>query len=184
MKGKKLFPIVVLVLLVALAAIGVGYAVWDQSLTVNGTAATGKLEVQWDAPTATAIDTAGMAGYGPVGACSAWRSGSTIYDNLNIAISNGYPGFRCVVTAGVNNTGTVPAVVTADPTNMYPDINDAVVELYGSDNWSPRTLANGGHVYAANTDYGNDFRAYLQVKATAPEGYTIDSAAAFTFGLP
>jgi len=88
-------------LLIALAVLGFSYAWWTETLTIEGSVATGKLEVKFDDSLTTI--------------CSEHMSCSTTVTDtaITVNVTNGYPCGWCNVTFTINNTGTIPAKVTA-----------------------------------------------------------------------
>ena len=49
MKRKKALPIgtIFMILVIALAFLGVGYALWSETLTISGTVSTGEVDVEF-----------------------------------------------------------------------------------------------------------------------------------------
>jgi hypothetical protein len=98
---KKL-GILVLCLVLALGVIGVGYAAWSTSLSIQGNVATGTLS----------------ATIGPNGAPTSSQAYATINTtgststNLVVNIANAAPGNVFTVYWIVTNTGTIPANIT------------------------------------------------------------------------
>lgn len=101
MKGKKFLPVLVLVLLVALGALGVAYAQWDDNLILNGSVETGYMDPDW---VITSVDDNEEAG-SDYADCDA-----AVDDDVNatITITNAYPDYVCTVDGAIKNNGTVP----------------------------------------------------------------------------
>jgi len=142
MKGKKFLPVLVLVCLVALGAMGVAYAAWSQNLYVNGTATTGTFGVKWSSlAAADLIDPLG------VGSCAASLvTAVKTDDDVRVAITNAYPGYGCQVTAKVYNYGTVPAKwdgVTPVVTGTIPSWLDYSASSFSSAAIAPSTESSG-----------------------------------------
>jgi hypothetical protein len=110
---KKTLPIGILVMLlvVLLAAVGISYGLWTDTLTADAHVTTGNMDVRW----ASLGTSASASGTGGDGSCSIGLDSSNDH-NLIVTLSQIQPGFRCDFTAGVYNEGTVPAVITIDPT--------------------------------------------------------------------
>ena len=102
-------------LIVALAAIGVGSALWSETLTINGNVATGTLDVDYldawtednevpekDYAECVAITTGGD-----------WPEARVQFD-----IYNGYPSYECWAYFVVENTGSIP-VHMSQPRQVY-----------------------------------------------------------------
>lgn len=110
---KTALPIGILfmVLAVLLAAIGISYGYWTDTLYIDGTLTTGHLNVYWSdwegAPNCT---------------LSRASDGNT----LNLSVQNAYPGFSCTVTAQVRNGSTMNVnVVPGD----LQKLNDTAVNM-------------------------------------------------------
>ena len=88
---------VLIILVVLLLALAVGYAAFQQVLTISGTAtAAGEWEVKFIAPT-----TVTEAGHG--------TAKITADDTIKVDVDLGFPGDACTVTAHITNAGTIPA---------------------------------------------------------------------------
>jgi hypothetical protein len=96
---KKLKGSIALLVAVVLAlgTIGVGYAVWTESITVHGIVTTGKLA--WEFSGFNVVDSGGA---------TITPSYSTDMKTLQIDVTNTYPGWVGKVTIQEKNTGTVP----------------------------------------------------------------------------
>ncbi len=99
---KKL-GILILVVVVALGALGVGYAQWSQTLIINANVNTGSLDAQFLTPPAWVTVDGDGAG---VGTISASKISSYV---ANVSIGNAYPGYTASANLVVKNTGTIPA---------------------------------------------------------------------------
>jgi predicted ribosomally synthesized peptide with SipW-like signal peptide len=88
--------------LIALAVVGFTYAWWTETLTISGSVETGKLEVKFKNPLTTSCSS--------YMSCSAAVKDST---SIEVNVTNGYPCGWCNVTFTIENTGTIPAKVTA-----------------------------------------------------------------------
>ena len=113
--------ILMLVLVVALASMGVGYAMWDKTLYIDGTVNTGVFKVgftsivrSWDSE-----DWANWNGlpWKEVGdaKCELFDSqyvpetDKTVYKTLHMTITNGYPCYWAINKFTLDNAGTIPA---------------------------------------------------------------------------
>jgi len=98
-------------LVLALGVVGVGYATWMENITIHATVTTGTLSWVWltydnvDMKSASLDSVVGLGG-----------------PNLDIAISNTYPGWEGSIRLYEKNTGTLPLTfygfrfdVTSDP---------------------------------------------------------------------
>jgi hypothetical protein len=113
---KKLIPLFVLLVIVALAGVGVAYGLWSEHLFINGQVKTGEVDVEFS-PCAT-NDPDGTIDPGwtkDVASCVCRQSGpdNDSYgdsgpDHMDIFIANGYPYYKCSVKYDIHNNGTIP----------------------------------------------------------------------------
>ena len=117
-----------IVLVVLLLALAVGYAAFQQVLTISGTAtAAGDWEVKFVEPTQI------TDGHGT----------ATILadDTIDVNATLGFPGDACAVTAHITNTGKIPATLTSlellneDGSAAFSDedITISIPEIEGED---------------------------------------------------
>lgn len=106
-----------LVLVVALASLGIAYGMWSVTLHITGTVTTGTLSaVLVPGTPAVTGDTKGVA------KCTA--TVNTAADTLDIVFNDAFPGVICTVPFTVMNTGTIPihleipALMTEAPTDQ------------------------------------------------------------------
>ncbi len=130
---KKGLPIgtLVVILVIALAAIGVGYGLWSKVLFVSGTVATGNVNAEFLSPSTN--DTGTDPGYTKdVGSCTvalAAQPGAGPNDLLTVTITNGYPSYSCTVSFSVKNSGSIPVMVQAFNFAGLPPVLDLTAEL-------------------------------------------------------
>jgi hypothetical protein len=101
---KKL-GLLVLVLVLAVASLGVGYAFWTENLFINATVASGDLDVVFDG-SASIVDADGVA----LGTITPALDGKT----ATLSITNAYPGAVITVPVTFKNEGSIPAIVGED----------------------------------------------------------------------
>lgn len=117
----------VVVLVVALASLGVAHGLWAKSLTIDGTVNTGEINANFidastDDPPGT-ID----PGYGKdVASCTA-----TVVDKhlVEVVITNAYPSYTCTFTTTIYNGGCLPECrkpleFDVPPVLTVTDLND------------------------------------------------------------
>jgi predicted ribosomally synthesized peptide with SipW-like signal peptide len=115
--------IFILIGVLALGAIGIGYAAWSQNLTISGSVKTGNYDVYLQdivtpaAPNSTVKVTNTIDG-------TAAKS-----HTITVKVENAYPNFTDNVTFKVNNNSSVPISIT--PTISTFDISDYSVTLTG-----------------------------------------------------
>lgn len=116
---RKTLTVFAVTLLVALAAMGVAYGLWTETLYVNGAVHTGTLDVSVDSKTVhaaiTFYDANGVAIASPsqseLNGVTCKGSVSTDGNTLSIVVDNAYPNWECSVSFGIRNDGTVPVRV-------------------------------------------------------------------------
>lgn len=106
MSARKSFPIgiIVMMMMMALAVLGVGYAWWTEQLTATGAIQTGSIDVRMENTTVEEGDPLSVA------TCSGTVSADG--KTLTVTIDNAYPGYTCGLNFGLTNYGTVPAKIT------------------------------------------------------------------------
>lgn len=106
----KKIGFIILAVVLALGALGAGYAYWSQTLTVSGSVTTGTLEVGMQPGTIPAPQPdAGGATYYMNHAGLLVESGW--WDTIEAGILHAYPGYSVTSELLVKNLGTVPAKV-------------------------------------------------------------------------
>lgn len=107
----KKIGLIILVVVLALGAIGAGYAAWSQSLYVNGSVQNGKLQAGFTdvtPPVDIANVTASASNY------------AFTNDVMTVNIGNAYPGMSETIYFKVYNYGTIPETVTLTTTSPLP----------------------------------------------------------------
>jgi predicted ribosomally synthesized peptide with SipW-like signal peptide len=95
------FGIIVMILMMALAVLGVGYAWWSEQLVSTTTIQTGSIQVILDEITIVEDDDL------DVGSCSSKISSDGKI--ITVLVGNSYPSYSCRITFKLTNTGSVPA---------------------------------------------------------------------------
>jgi len=107
-----------MLLVLALATLGIGYGMWDKILYIDGTVNTGEVDADFDAAFTDDSGTNIDPGYDKhVASCEVSGVGT---QTLYITIENAYPSYRCRVDFQVTNTGTIPVIVNAFNTTGVP----------------------------------------------------------------
>jgi predicted ribosomally synthesized peptide with SipW-like signal peptide len=106
MSARKSLPIgiIVMILMMALAALGVGYAWWTEQLTTTGTIQTGSINVKLENATTSEFDPLDVA------SCSTNISGDG--KSISVVITDAYPACTCSIKFNLINVGTIPAKIT------------------------------------------------------------------------
>lgn len=135
--NKWLVAILALPLIMAIAFGGV-YAHWDDAVRINGSVSTGVFNIEMS------LEDFGDYEYdydvGTIDAyVSNWDDGDDSYDNgtndaLTIIVDNVYPGYEFYVMFNIDNTGTIPALISGSlncSCDMWDEISDYVyIDLY------------------------------------------------------
>jgi len=106
MTRRRAFALAAVVLVVALASLGMAHGVWAKTLTIDGTVNTGKFNADFIA--ASTDDPPGTIDPGydkDVASCTATVVST---DLVEVVIINGYPSYTCTFTTTIHNGGTVP----------------------------------------------------------------------------
>ena len=103
-----------LVLVLCLAAIGVGYGHWTETLNIQGTVGTGEMSVGFlNAVASDNEDALGLDNVGLTNVTLCDMDGDGVNELMQVDLSEGYFCYEGTVTFDVKNHGTVPAKVTA-----------------------------------------------------------------------
>lgn len=116
----KKIGIFLMVLVLALGATGVGYAIatggWSQTLYINGGVSTGNVQAEF-----THADQQGD--YNEVATCDvAIETGASENDTLTCSITNAYPGAQVTFYFTVANVGSIPISVELVPGASNPSV--------------------------------------------------------------
>ncbi len=111
LKRKLPLGAVAFLLVLALAAIGLVYGNWSQTLSISGTVETGSISAQWNdliSPTGTCIDNEATSGPKNVAETTFLvKPGGKV---ANITITNGYPNYVGDCEVEYEYTGKIPGV--------------------------------------------------------------------------
>lgn len=130
---RKSLPLGVLVMLLvlALATLGLGYGLWSKILYINGTVATGNVDAEL---------TLGKFGdtevEKDVGTCLAellMIDGATQPNKIRVTVTNAYPSYECWVNFDVHSKGTIPVLVYRPIFDIRPpekEVTFNMVECY------------------------------------------------------
>mgnify|MGYP005858980515 CR=1 FL=1 len=119
MNGKRTLPfgLLTIAVVLALALMGIAYAWWDETLTINGTVQTGEVDVAFQ--NASDDDEGTDPGYDKdVADCEVEVAEDG--NSMTITIRNGYPSYTCTVSYEFFNAGTIP-VKLYSITETIPD---------------------------------------------------------------
>jgi predicted ribosomally synthesized peptide with SipW-like signal peptide len=94
----KKVGMIVLALVIALGALGAGYAYWTQDLHINGSVATGNMSVIFTGGSGTVVEPA----------TSALTTVSASGKTATVTVTNAYPGYAFQVILNGTNNGTIP----------------------------------------------------------------------------
>lgn len=122
--SRKSLPlgIMAMILIVALATMGIAYGLWEEKLVIDGTVYTGEVDVGFSGPWPFEwVDVNGSPQMEPdikdkYAECYAWRwdadPGSDGEEGITVEVVGAYPSYHCWVVFDVSNIGTVPVHVS------------------------------------------------------------------------
>lgn len=178
----KKIGLLALAAILALGAMGVGYAAWTQTLAINGTVSTGTFSVYFD--NAWVDDSEDWQGLPDVAQTTASIGPD---GSLTVNITNGYPCYADRVGFHFVNGGSIPARITSIKLNGVEFTDERRIDLNGNGNndisvyLSLRSMV--GQVIGAGDDTNAAFRAH--VCSTEVEGNDADQGitGSFTFTI-
>jgi hypothetical protein len=109
-KVKKSSLLVMTIVLV-MGTLGVGFAAWEQGLTIKGTVWTGYIAAEFmglDVEDDPYVDIIDISYTNSDSAVKNPEFNTPLMDELNVTFKYAYPGYRAAVSFQVKNTGTVP----------------------------------------------------------------------------
>ncbi len=109
------------VLILALGAVGIGSALWSETLTIDGDVVTGNVDVEFGY---TAVDDLGLPGECDLIATP---------DALTVTMTDVYPTYMCYLEINVLNVGSIPVLVDEPVWMMPADITYTHDVCYGDD---------------------------------------------------
>jgi hypothetical protein len=162
----KKMGLIILVVVLAMGAIGAGYAAWQQTLTINGSVTAATFDVNFTNATASAAPTGGtstnvISAPGPTGKIA------------TITVTNAYPGYTGTYTLTVTNGSTIPVtLVLSGPTG------DTLNLFSASANPTAAIAANGTFVYTITVAIPNTWTGATNSAATETVSYSITASQA------
>jgi len=116
-----------MLLVLALASLGIGYGLWSKILFINGTVETGNVDVELSLGDVWEND------HGKdVGTCFAellMIDGATQPNKLHVEVGNGYPSYECFVEFDVHQKGSIPVLVYQPIFTVLPPAAEVTVSL-------------------------------------------------------
>jgi hypothetical protein len=114
MKRGISISMVALVLILALASMGLAYTAWTADVHINGSVSTGSLSAILESSSVSLQNGAQLLDplHNPAGSNqTTCVVGGAESSAMTITASNFYPGIKCVVAVNVKNNGTVPVKI-------------------------------------------------------------------------
>ena len=143
MNTKKKRNYILIVLIVLLLALAIGYAAFNSTLTISGTA---KGNGTWDIHFKSAgrfLKADGTTVDDTHGGTATLKKTSTDNDTMEVSVNLGYPGDGVLLEVVVENSGTIPAKLTGF--SITGADTDLVIEKAAAGPTENETLAaNGG----------------------------------------
>jgi hypothetical protein len=119
------------VLILALAAVGIGSALWSETITIDGEVTTGNVDVEFGFVFADDLGASGMCDF----------SGTP--DALIVTMAEAYPTYECHLQFDVFNVGSIPVLVDEPVWAMPAEVTVTVNGCYGDDYLLEPTLTTG-----------------------------------------
>jgi hypothetical protein len=130
MSRKRTLPVtfIAILLVIALATMGVAYGLWSKTLYIKGTVNTGNVDAELSIESVWDVESK------DVGTCEA-ALGSTYQtnDTLNITVGNGYPSYYCYVKFDVHSTGSIPIHIHQPVLDVPSQLTVALQDCYAQD---------------------------------------------------
>ena len=158
MFSKKSFPITIaFILILALGTMGLAYGAWTDQLVINGNVTTGTLNVDFIGTDGSVPD---VDPYNLVTCSLDYED-----DLVTVTINGAYPGYQCVPSITIKNTGSIPAVATLS----FPWIEPVPGVGFGGVGLGASIMAPGATI---------SFPLPIEVYGNPPMGQT------YTFSFP
>jgi len=135
----KKIGLICLALVLALGTLGVGYAMWSETVTIGTTVNTGEVSIGFSKT--GALEPFGESDDKNVGSITSQLDGAIlcqvlytgvlvdVREKLVFLMSNAYPCYQTAVWADVANCGTIPVIITGvDKSMVEVDGSGALVE--------------------------------------------------------
>ena len=198
---KKLFTLM-LVTVTTLTALGVGYALWSETLTITGTVETGTVNIDFSEGQFTgAYDDESMEANGDVtpanggdpdttvenkgvGTCT--ETGNEAGDNsYTFTVGNAYPSYDCWVAFDIHYDGSIPAHVAVVSSGNMPEAALHWSCTYDDDtaDATAAVAISGGPEYLATQQLhdGAELDCVLRIHFTNDDNLT--QGVTYTYGL-
>lgn len=137
----KKVGLIVIALVLVLGSLGVGYALWTQTINVNGTVLTGDLKAEF-AGTDIATGSPFIDAYNLVTYTTSGNNSGT----LTVTLKNAYPGMVATIPIVIHNNGSIPIGGIAPLSTLSNLPTDSSVVVNGT------ALTDGLAVGAYSTD--------------------------------
>lgn len=182
MKKVKLIAVM---LVLALALVGAGYAAWTDSAKIEGTVSTGEMTTEWEAFFLRIPGVGHDHNAEPLPAYVTAEAGIDPSDSKKafLSIENLYPsgplGEKVAVTGHVVNTGTIPVLYNGVDITVTQDDNDVCDYVRMDVRVATRVNGNWTVIYEVNDVSFNDLKTHLD---TALNGVQVEVGDAIGFG--
>jgi len=163
-----------LALVLALGTMGVAFAYWQDTLTINGSVATGTFDTEFANVGASDNEVTGP----DVGNCTV---SAILAKSFTVTIANGYPCYTGTVTFDVVNNGTVPAKIKSIKVDGVDYTGAVDKDLNPTSNDDIRITITG-------IDVGDDVpvvgaQVTVHVCSSGDEGWDADEDASGSFNV-
>jgi hypothetical protein len=178
----KRSTLISMIAVIALLSLGIGYASWTQTLSINADVNTASFDVNWQsASTTDSIASNDIVG-DPLNAasCEATING----DTLEVDIVNAYPNYSCTVTVEIHNDSEVPVELQSlqylqegNP-NPTPYATELDVDPFGCEN----DTFDIGHEIAVNDSIACSFGVTVLAGSSSNVTYNLGAQGVWGVG--
>ncbi len=135
-----------LVLTISFGALGVGFALWSDTLTINSIVYTGELNVEWSVGTSYDSEPPDK----DVSSISCWVDSSDP-NILHVELTDAYPCIDYYQDVDIHNLGSVPVILTGITFNAPPGV---LVEMLWDDNPATTDIYEGTQLHTGEIAVG------------------------------
>lgn len=163
-----------LIAVVALLGLGIGYAQWTETLTINGSVQTASFDVDFGTPNVSEVDPLEVAN------CSANVNHLAPGDSnvLNVAVTNAYPGYSCTITVDIVNNSSIDVEMTSYSPGPVP--TGLTVTPFECDGGAFQV----GSIIAATESVTCNFGVVVSADTSPSTNYTLTASAQFEVATP
>jgi hypothetical protein len=158
----KKIGLIILVVVMAMGAIGAGYAAWQQTLNIGGSVNAATFDVNFTTATASTAPTGGTS------TAVISVPGPTSGKTATITVTNAYPGYTGTYALTVTNNSSIPVTLAlSGPTGDTLNLFSATTNPTGA------IAASGTFTYTITVAIPNTWTGVANSGASENVAYTI-----------